>query len=193
MKILAIDPGERNYGYSVVKIEVAKGKLLLRVIDSGYVENTIINLTHNGNKKIGKHIHDSVEVELPRFGKAIDGLLNKHKPERVGVERYQARMKGKTVETVSMMNGMLLDRVTKKKIRWYLYVAATWKNWVARVGGDKQFLESLYKVGEVRSLQHHTVDTVLMAVYMFFQEYPETPLTKNILRNAVRNTKLREV
>lgn len=191
MKYMAVDPGERTWAYSIVDIKIVKNELKIKVLASEYVDDTLVNLTHNSNHKIGKFIHDAVDVELPIFGKAIDRLLKLHNPERVGVERFQTRgIKGKAIETVSMMNALLLDRASKRKIMWYLYVAATWKNWIARLGKDKTFLDELYKIGDVRALAHHTVDTVCMAIWMFMQENPEAPITKDKLRNAIRGTKL---
>ena len=191
MKLMGVDPGERTYAYSIVDLKVVKGELRVKVLASEYVDNTLVNLTHNDNQKIGKFIHERVDVELPRFGATIDALLDKHKPERVGVERFQTRgNKGKTIETVSMMNALLLDRADSRKIYWYLYVAATWKNWIARLGGDKLFLDELYKIGDVRGLAHHTVDTVCMTLWMFEQEQPGY-VTPDKVRNAIRNTRLR--
>lgn len=179
----------------------ARGKLDVSHVESTFVQNTVVNLTHNDGHKIGSWIHPAVTVEVPCFTKELRLILKRSAPDVLGIERYQGRgIKGKTGESVNMMIGLVLDRATSMSIPWRLYTAALWKNWANRLltprdaprpKGSRRYMpiEEVYSLAKVRGVQPHSADTVCMALWLFEQETGEG-VSESDLLNAIRRVEV---
>lgn len=176
MLIFGFDPGETNSGYAVVVFKPGKAYRLLEI---GQIEETIKNLTDktqklkvkrrakvdkNGKKKPTKFRPElpPLQIQLPKYYKTISGLFRDHgKPKAVHVERFQTRgVKSKSVETVSMMNGVVATICMHRHTDFYTTIAGTWKNLV-----NKHFdLEHLYKLAKEIGFTPHEVDAFMIAI-----------------------------
>lgn len=123
-RILALDPGSRNMGISLVATNGAKYK----VIANSIVTNPLHDLTNIG-------------IQRKLFLDEIDGWINQFQPDGIIAERFQTRgLQGPLVELVSVMLGLLASY----KVPVKFITAATWKNaWHRRF--DPLLLDDLYK------------------------------------------------
>lgn len=96
MIILGIDPGTVRVGYGI--IEKIGGKMLH--LDSG-----LIKLPKEG-----------YEVRLVALEKNLESLLQKFKPDRVGLERLFFEKNRKTAIQVAEARGVILKTVVQKSI-----------------------------------------------------------------------------
>jgi crossover junction endodeoxyribonuclease RuvC len=102
MKILGIDPGYANTGWSVIESENGNVKL----IDSGVIETT------------------TKMRETERFGhidKHIDMVLIKHLPDVVMVERLPKMKKSNRVMQIAGVRGVIFSRL------WYHHQAEVYE------------------------------------------------------------------
>lgn len=176
MKIFGFDPGETNSAYAVVDM---KPGVAYRLREIGQIDNTIKNLTDklqkpkvrhkkkldkNGKKKPTKWKEQlpPLQEQLPKYYKTISGLFRDHgKPKEVYAERFQTRgVKSKSVETVSMMNGVVATMCMHRHTNFYAVIAGTWKNHVNRHFS----LDALYVAAKKLGFTPHEVDALLIAV-----------------------------
>jgi len=142
-RILACDPGLRNYGISCVGIRNGK----LDVIANALLEKPITTLT---NGFIGQRRD---------FFRELKRWFDLYEPDLIIAERFQTRGNGgPTIELVSAMN-MLLGCMGTKKVKYI--PASQWKVAFNRRWGDEE-LKSMY----VDCLTTpHQLDATLIGVY----------------------------
>lgn len=180
--ILACDPGEKNFGMSVVEITAKR----VRILETDMIAETIVNLTSN-ERKMTKRARDQeadFQTSLRRFKTRMGKLMHKYKPDHFVAERFQTRgVKSRSAETVSMMNGISCHLADNHGIGYRLLMAATWKNFVNKIFP----LDQLYVLGHSVGLANHTVDTLCIALYEYTNFlYPESQLTAAALQKIVR-------
>lgn len=114
--LLATDPGSRNFGYSVLKVE--RGRVT--VVECGMLGGLLRDLKS--------------DIMAPRdtFKKAWFGLCRKHKPNELTAERYMSQRQGLSNEFVNWMLGAMWF---SSPVTMTVYNAATWKkranDWLA--------------------------------------------------------------
>jgi hypothetical protein len=162
--ILGCDAGERNYAYSAVRISLTKqGVVKVDLVATGYVQNTVINLTHDQRMVTKKELRDSLPVEFARYTKEFKQILKDNEPSVVVLERYIGM--GRTTranETINLMLGASLLISQKKSIPAFLIMAVQWK----RFFGGKPALTAFYDIAAKKNIKPHTVDTILQALYV---------------------------
>lgn len=143
MIIFSNDPGSKNYGFSLLKLNGIK----VSIIKNGLLNNPLSDLISD------------VQGDYSAYLKEIKRLISGHQIEALCCERYVTRIRGKTIECVNIMIGGLIYIAVSKRIPVKLYNSATWKNAVKKVFD----LESFYKMCE--PLPDHICDSVFIGIY----------------------------
>jgi len=143
MKILSIDPGIRNFAFSIIS---DKQDVLL----SGHLINTIQN------------INNEMENEILLYKDAISTVLKKAKLKKddyIVIERYQSRgHKGTQIEIVNAMigiTGCLFERLI-------LIAPVVWKNYMKKKYGTND----MHKLIKVDGLTPHMADSIGLGSYV---------------------------
>jgi hypothetical protein len=143
-RLLALDPGSTNMGISILAVnEDRKVKV---------VANSIIT----------KPVHDLVCFNESRFEflAEITRWIELYDPQVIFAERFQPRgIKGKTVEAVNLMIGMLSGKY--EDLDFMLVTAGTWKNAFHRRFKNHS-LDHLYKLTRTTP---HALDSILLGLY----------------------------
>jgi len=143
-RVLAIDPGSRNMGISVVAVN-EKGRL--KVVANAIVTDPIHDLTRLGPQR------DAFLAEVSNWIRVFE-------PNGIIIERFQTRgLLGKTIEAVSIMIGILAGHWPQIPIK--AITAATWKNEHTRRFG-KGVLDELYRVSRTTP---HQLDSTFIGVF----------------------------
>lgn len=184
VKILSCDPGEQSFAYSVTEI---KNKKLI-IHETSMLRNTVVNLTSDSRVLVKKRGKDpSLTDGYRAFKKEMMSIHRRHHPTHFVTERFQTRgIKGRSAETVSMMNAMGIVYAHEKKATYRLLMAAQWKNWINKIVP----LDELYALGKVCGLTNHTVDTIGIALYEYVNFFKmELNLTPKKLKSLIKNAK----
>jgi hypothetical protein len=119
MKILAFDPGKKNFAYALIEDERCRDHGMLPTVST-------LNSVRYGD-------------ELRAFVRAIDQQLARLTDrDFVWLERMQHRPMmggGAVVEIINVMIGALLTRAVERGIRAYPVAATTWKSHMMRRHG----------------------------------------------------------
>lgn len=172
---LGVDPGTANYAYGIVQYNLKRNELHPKILSAGQLHWTISNLTDSPQRPpkskrkkripIKDQLIPNFTDQLALFEKDWRGQVRKFQPNVWAVERFQSRgMKGKTVECVSIMNGVLAAMSRRNKIPFNMITAAQWKN---RVNAYDS-LEGIYT--EV-SLPPHIVDACFISTYQALKHF----------------------
>ena len=160
------DPGDSNYGYSVINVKPLKG-FKVSILELGMMTCRINNLTDRPAKppksKRRKRMvvldYAPYPVQFRLFTDEWDEIIRYHGVKRVTSERFQARgLRGKSIECVSIMNGIICSVADAQYKVYEIITPASWKNQVNRYFK----LEDLYKK---LSLTPHTVDSVFIGLH----------------------------
>lgn len=172
---LGVDPGTLNYAYGFVQYKLHEGSLRPKILSAGQLHWTITNLTDGLQKppksKRKKSIAMSDQMippfqsQLSLFEKDWRAQVRRFQPSHWTVERFQSRgLQGKTIECVSLMNGVLAAMARRNKIYYGMITAAQWKN---RVNAFDN-LDAIYKdVG----LPPHIVDACFISAYSALKHF----------------------
>lgn len=162
------DPGPECYGNCWLKVN---GKRI-EILEIGMNTLTLSNLTETPQlppkskrkKKTPDYRIPAFLDQLKLFKKYVFKGLKKS-PDLVATERYMTRgIKGKSIECVSMMNGILASTVTAKGVTFILYSAASWKNSINRIVD----LKELYKECQ-KQLKPHEIDASFIALSSYMK------------------------
>lgn len=124
MRILGIDPGSTSMGYAV--IEEKDGGLLA---------------IEYGTTSIGA---DTLSEKLVVLADLLEGLLKKHKPKVVGVEKLFLARNKKTAFEVAHARGVILLTLSRHKLEAYEITPNEVKVAVTNYGGaDKQMVAKM--------------------------------------------------
>jgi len=185
-----VDPGTANYSYSYLQCQNKRGSLRLKILSTGMLHWTISNLTDSPQKPIKSKRRKKIPIKdqmVPCFSEQ-QALFEKdwrantklYAPTLWAVERFQIRRGGsggKTIECVSMMNGILAALARRNKITFNMITAAQWKNRV----NPLHDLESIYK--EV-NVPDHVVDANFIALYQALKHF-EMPWEIDIINQLI--------
>jgi hypothetical protein len=143
-RILACDPGTRNFGIACVGVKNGKPD----VIANAVLTNPMYELTAG------------VMQQRNLFSAEIRQWFRLYNPNLVIAERFQTRgLGGPTIETVSVMLGLL---GAFRKIPYKYIPAAQWKVPFNRRWGDKDYLRGMY--GDCLTTPHQ-LDATLIGIY----------------------------
>jgi Holliday junction resolvasome RuvABC endonuclease subunit len=176
MIVMSFDPGGKNFGYCVTKINKEDRKF--KVLESGMIKFPIRDLKGDWTQEIINY-----EKELRR-------LVRKHKPEFFIAERYILRgvvTGGTTTEGISMMLG--IAGLILKKLKCKLITAAIWKNAVNRAHGKDSLKKNYYKQAKTVCTPHQ-LDAAMIGLYLMYDSKHYTGLSverllKQILKKNV--------
>lgn len=160
MRILSLDPGTVNFGWSV--IDATKTP---RIIKCGMLRSPIKELTHD------------LHTDVANYTNEIAWLIAKSKAEVLVCERYSTRIRGTTNEAVNIQIGVALREFLSIGGNTWLYMPMTWK------AAAKKWLDGtidpLYK--ECRPVPNHPTDASLIGVYYATRELRKKwPAKKNL-------------
>jgi len=146
LKILGIDPGTANCGFSVVSFDK---KCKFDIPALGMIKNTLVDLK------------DDPRLQLDAFGDEIEELIETYNPDAISIERFLIRsFRTPTAEQVTAMIGYLFGAFPNIPI--YPYTAVTWKNAAKKVLNLPKNLDPFYK--SVHALPHEC-DAVMLAFH----------------------------
>jgi len=145
-RILALDPGSRNMGISLVSYHPATEEICVSVnsiVTSPLADIRFFNAQRN--------------VFLDEVGRWI----KLYEPHGIVAERFQSRgLKGSTIELVNLMLGLLGGRYSLPIL---LITPVTWKNdWHRRFKNDSLKLNDLYKTCRTTP---HQLDSSFIGCY----------------------------
>lgn len=145
MKMLAMDPGDTNFGWAALKFS----RQAVRVLRCGMLDDTI------------KGLKESLvlQEDADQYIRRVAWLLNKSGAEIVAAERYVPRRQGLSNESVNMMLGAAVSYCSTIGIPCSLFLAATWKLRVKKV----LEIEQLYKWAA--PVPNHVVDAVFIGLF----------------------------
>jgi Holliday junction resolvasome RuvABC endonuclease subunit len=147
--ILSLDPGTKNYGYSVIEFD-ASSKIRLK--KAGRLFSTIHKLNQD------------LMSQISEYSSAIHRLIDEHSVRLIIAERYMSRrMGGTTIECVNAMLGVLMEICESRGLRLKLIPASQWKNDVERQREGQ--LPELYQEGKANKITPHTIDAVMIGLY----------------------------
>ncbi len=157
IRILALDPGTSNFGWSVVEV-VSPFKP--RLLASGLIQHPVTAI-------VGSHVGDQIEALLNE----INEIAQEFGTDHLIAERYMARgMKGATIELVNCMLGAMVARSRLKSCNIKLLPAAQWKNEYNRMHNLEEFYKSVNCVD-------HQADASLIGLYGAHVWYGVKPFT----------------
>jgi len=144
-RVLSLDPGSANMGISVV----AANDSHLRIMANSIVYEPIFDLT-------------ILNSQRSPFIAEIERWVELYRPQAFVAERFQTRgIKGKTVECVNIMIGLIAGRWPEIPIRFI--PASQWKNaHHRRFKSDEDRLDNMYK--RCRTTPHQ-LDSAFIGVY----------------------------
>lgn len=168
--ILSMDPGVTNYAASVIRAKRVDDKLKIKVLGTKMVKNTIRDIK-------------SPQAETEEFRKEIRDLYDKFDCSYIVAERFQTRgIKGKTIESICMMLGVLATQFQDADI--INLTASTWKNQYNRNLDLKDLYLDLKDKKSDKEV--HELDCTLMGIYRLCQIF-DLPYFCNI--NTYRQEK----
>jgi len=136
---IGADPGTSNYGLSVIRVSKTRDQLMkVDVVKCWMFPYPITNLTLNEVKPPkSKRRKRTPDLRIPGFAAQMDQFVfswkhlldTYHTSKKISMERFQTRgPKGKTIECVAMMNGMVCLFARIRKMSSETMVASSWKN-----------------------------------------------------------------
>lgn len=145
MKLLAIDPGDTNFGWAALKFS----RQSVRVLRCGMLDETI------------KELKDSLvlQADADAFIRRFAWLLRRSGASHVAGERYVPRRQGLSNESVNMMLGAAVSYCSTLSMPCSLFLAATWKLRLKKVLD----IELLYE--QAKPVPVHVVDAVFIGLF----------------------------
>jgi hypothetical protein len=150
--ILALDPGTGNYGYSILRGKLEKGKAPnLRVLKFGRLHTTV------------REIKQGLVAQVAAYLETLRDIHAEYGITHVVGERYQSRrMGGTTIESVNIMIGLTLGFCQERGIPCKFIPASQWKNEMSRNGIE---LEEIYAGVKPAKITPHAVDASSIGEY----------------------------
>lgn len=148
LRILAHDPGFRNYGWCCLDFSAGPktAQPKVTVLECSQMQDTATEMK------------TQLRAQLLAYLAEVQTQWKRHKPQYFIAERYMPRgIGGNTIEVINVMLGSLVSRL---KVPHILIPASQWKNEVKRWGID---LEVLYKKTWITP---HQIDACFMGLYL---------------------------
>lgn len=146
--VMAHDPGTSNYGYSVVRAELApRNRVKITILENGLCPE-LVKVLKSGS---------TLRAALLAYKKWYTQIIKTYGVQFLVAERFMTRGgKGPTIEAINMMLGVLVCGDLPCK----LMPASQWKNSVTRAGIE---LDDWYTWAKTTP---HQLDACLIGVYM---------------------------
>jgi hypothetical protein len=136
---IGADPGTANYGLSVIRVSKPKNKpMKVDIVKCWMFPHAITNITMQAVKPPkSKRKKKTPHLMIAGFAAQMDDFIYAWKKVfdtysdavKVSMERFQTRgPKGKTIECVSMMNGMVALYARIRRMKSETMIASSWKN-----------------------------------------------------------------
>ena len=166
-RVLGFDPGSKNFGCfageilegsqptSILKIKDAPAFSLVP-FESSMLQHPLVELK-------GQNLSD-----VRAFSNEMRSYIDCYEPHAIVIERFMSRgLKGKTIELISVMVGILASLVLeyKNKGRPITLISATAASWKNRVNAVIP-LKEIYADFKPHKLPDHQVDAALMSMYV---------------------------
>jgi len=171
---IGADPGTTNYGYAIIECK----NISISILELGMFQSTITNLTKKAAKPPKSKRKKTKPIELippltiqyPEYKVAWKSLLTEYNPIKITAERFQSRgyQGSSVIESVSLMNGILLDLCDDRKIEFEMHIASTWKNSLNRFLKETKplNLESLDEIYALcKPFPNHIIDSLFINLY----------------------------
>jgi len=160
LKVLGLDPGEKNFGWSMCKARTVGMFYEVKPMDSGLLQKTITNLK----------MSSVYQAQYTAFHQEFQKLLTAYNPDVVVMERFMGRgvKIGTTSETTNLMMG-IITQLREGNIE--LVNPANWK--AAYKKQVKVDLKDHYKLCRVIE---HQFDAALIGVYGVAHKLGRRPL-----------------
>lgn len=157
-RVLAGDPGTKNFALSV--IEYNEGKLT--VVGTKMVAHPFRDLSSR-----------AAAADLWKFTREIKRIIDQYKIDALYFERFQVRGSNATaIEGINVMLGSVLMLAFRLKLLARLITASTWKNNFNRNNEAQTKLDELYKEFKLTSKFSpkaiHEFDASLIGVYCIY-------------------------
>lgn len=153
ISVMGCDMGTKNFGVTVINADIVNGTFKFKIVGTCMMGDMLRDITN-------------VQKEATKFRAEFAKLPS---VDYLAAERFQMRPGGRgsragagsTVESISMMLGMILCDREETPITYY--TAATWKNAFNRTAAD---LKEMYEdTKHVKSFAIHQIDSTLIAIY----------------------------
>lgn len=163
--IVALDPGVKNFAYSVLSIESPT------IILSGHLKNPIFSIKE-------ADVKNSVSLFLWEISDLLKQIDYSDR-DKIIIERYQSRggYKNSQIEYVNVMIGVLLGHYDA-----LLVMPATWKGFMKRTYGSNDMLHLLQN----SNLSSHMADAIGIAIY-YAERYCEKEKLVDQLKSAMES------
>jgi hypothetical protein len=166
-RVLGFDPGSKNFGCfageilegshptSIFKLKSAP-QFSLIPFESSMLQHPIVELK-------GQNLSN-----VSAFSNEMRSYIDCYEPHSIVIERFMSRgLKGKTIELISVMVGILASLVLeyKNKGRPITLISATAASWKNRVNSVVP-LKEVYADLKPHKIPDHQVDAALMSMYV---------------------------
>jgi len=149
LRILSLDPGTYNYGYSIIEVYEDGDWSLLK---SGRIHTTL------------KVMNSGMRDQSSGYAGVIRSLVRDHFITHVIAERYMSRrMGGTTIECVNAMLGITMAVCDQLRVFLKVIPSSQWKNEAGR--RNEFLLEDMYQSGKENRITPHTIDAVMIGLY----------------------------
>jgi hypothetical protein len=151
--VMGCDMGTRNFGVTVTKAAIVDGVFKFKIVGTCMMHAMIRDV---------KQAQKEAELFKAEFARLP-------KVDYIAAERFQMRPGGRgnragagsTVESISMMLGVMLCERADTPIQFY--TAATWKNAFNRTAAD---LKEMYEdTKNIKDFAIHQIDSTLISIY----------------------------
>ena len=159
-RVLALDPGIVNFGYSLLKVENRK----ISIIRCGTIHRKY--LISDINTQV-------MRPKFQRFIRMFKTLLKKSKPDAVIFERFIIQRRGLSGEGVNQMIAAIV--LTCGITPSTQVMAATWKARIKKLSNNKTFLDQMYKA--VKPVPDHAVDATFQGLF-FIEKELQIPINR---------------
>lgn len=180
LTILGIDPGKRNAGYCVLRVQPKPFKY--QILEHGMLNHPVDDLTG-----------PDVLKRLNQFKSELRRVKNKHGVEYIIAERFMNRggggSMGTTIEVVGCMLALMAN-IGIKNVRFV--VASQWKNQWNKINDLKEFYDSV-------PIAPHQIDACGIAMYgasLYYESLPyygalskPSTLIKNLISSNTEKPK----
>jgi Holliday junction resolvasome RuvABC endonuclease subunit len=113
-RVLSLDPGSVNSGWAVIEFS---GKKKFKIIKCGMLKCLMKDLKLDDLRDTGKP-----------YRKELSRIVRKGKVNFITAERYTARIRGVTIESVNHMSGLTNAVAQDYNIPLQVFMAVTWKS-----------------------------------------------------------------
>ncbi len=175
IKILSMDPGVSNFGYSLIEWVKTKKCEKTKLLNYGQLDYTIKSLK----------IKD-IKEDTKCFRKDVISLIkesNLEETDIIFIERYMTRSNSKVginSEITNIMIGIILEISYKLKLNVVLEPSVTWKSYYKRVYGTNNITKLFPSKNRKKPISPHTREAIAMGCYYIEKNLKTNDLLEEI-------------